>query len=446
VEVRVLGLWGICTAEIHDVYLHESVIAELGVGMSVRVDDVSRASRSTSASSSSSASRAPSTPASDSSEGDLCEFGLHVVRRGIVLGGQFQVQRRLSGSKASTVWECITNLSDGDRDPRLAVKVYQGSERYRELAQREMRLWERVARARAASSDGDPCLVRFQGGFVHVGGYCQHQCLMFELLGPTALQIAQRCRGDKFPASLLCALARDALTALLFLHQRCGIIHTDVKPENFLTRFERRPPLKRLRTDASQSSRLEAVGALCDSEVTFCLADLGNGRFLEEPRSGTIQTCEYRSPEVLLGEDFDKASDIWSLACTVFECATGRYLFDPRLVQTMEPFERCGEGGCASDSEIEEEHLAQIQELCGPFPEALVSKASARRQATFINEPGRGWVLKSSRDRPVRVGRTLRERLAGADVSGFTPFLMPMLAVEPSCRAAAQSLLESLPS
>ena len=42
-----------------------------------------------------------------------------------------------------------------------------------------------------------------------------------------------------------------------------------------------------------------------------------------------IQTRQYRSLEVILGSGYDTSADMWSLACIVFELATGECLFDP---------------------------------------------------------------------------------------------------------------------
>jgi serine/threonine protein kinase len=43
-----------------------------------------------------------------------------------------------------------------------------------------------------------------------------------------------------------------------------------------------------------------------------------------------VQTRQYRSPEVILGQKWDTTIDMWSLACMVFELATGDLLFCPK--------------------------------------------------------------------------------------------------------------------
>ena len=45
-------------------------------------------------------------------------------------------------------------------------------------------------------------------------------------------------------------------------------------------------------------------------------------------RKSTFQTRYYRSPEIILGLDYDKKIDLWSLGCTIFELITGNILFN----------------------------------------------------------------------------------------------------------------------
>lgn len=64
--------------------------------------------------------------------------------------------------------------------------------------------------------------------------------------------------------------------------------------------------------------------------------------------------CEqYRCPEVITGMGYDTSSDIWSVACVLFEAATGDVLFNPRSGATWSR---------------DDDHLAMFIELLGPMP------------------------------------------------------------------------------
>ena len=59
-------------------------------------------------------------------------------------------------------------------------------------------------------------------------------CIETELLGPNLLDLIKDFRYQGCPLSLVKAVARAALEGLAFLHGRCRVIHTDIKPENIL--------------------------------------------------------------------------------------------------------------------------------------------------------------------------------------------------------------------
>jgi serine/threonine-protein kinase SRPK3 len=62
---------------------------------------------------------------------------------------------------------------------------------------------------------------------------------------------------------------------------------------------------------------------------------------------------------------------MWSLACLVFELATGDLLFDPRA---------------GKDYERDDDHLALVSELCGRVPRRVWS--AGKRGKEFFNRAG----------------------------------------------------------
>ena len=67
-----------------------------------------------------------------------------------------------------------------------------------------------------------------------------------------------------------------------------------------------------------------------EKNVRIKIADLGNACWTHYHFASEIQTRQYRSPEVLIGANYNTTADIWSFACMIFEMLTGDFLFDPR--------------------------------------------------------------------------------------------------------------------
>ena len=95
-----------------------------------------------------------------------------------------------------------------------------------------------------------------------------------------------------------------------------------------------------------------------DNELNIKIADLGNATYTNQHFTNQIQTRQYRSPEIILKyKSWGSSTDIWSLGCIIFELITGDFLFDPH------------EGDGKNMFDKDEDHLAQIVELLGHFPD-----------------------------------------------------------------------------
>ena len=104
------------------------------------------------------------------------------------------------------------------------------------------------------------------------------------------------------------------------------------------------------------------------------IVDLGNACWTYKHFASDIQTRQYRCPEVIVGAKYDTSADIWSLACLIFELATGDLLFDPRASET-------------DDYDRDEDHLAQMYELLGKIPKKVA--LSGKYSKNFFNKKGR---------------------------------------------------------
>lgn len=82
-----------------------------------------------------------------------------------------------------------------------------------------------------------------------------------------------------------------------------------------------------------EDAKMHERGPLVDENISLKICDMGNGCWTHHHFTQKIQTRQYRGPEVMLGIDYDTSSDLWSLACMVFELITGDFLFDPRKGQ-----------------------------------------------------------------------------------------------------------------
>jgi len=160
------------------------------------------------------------------------------------------------------------------------------------------------------------------------------------------------------------------------------------------------------------------------SNAKIKIVDLGNACWTHKHFTEDIQTRQYRSPEVLLGANYDTSADMWSLACIVFELLTGDLMFDPRAGKSWNR---------------EEDHLALIIELLGDFPKTLLN--AGKHTADYFNKRGElkhihhlnYWAMKD----------VLREKykFTDTDAREISEFLMPILEISPKHRATAAECL-----
>ncbi|XP_072238906.1 SRSF protein kinase 3-like isoform X2 [Leuresthes tenuis] len=160
-------------------------------------------------------------------------------------------------------------------------------------------------------------------------------------------------------------------------------------------------------------------------KILIKIADLGNACWVHKHFTEDIQTCQYRSVEVLIGASYDTPADIWSTACMAFELTTGDYLFDP---QSGAAFSR------------EEDHIAHIIELLGPLPSqfALSGKNSKR----YFNR--KGQLRRISKLKPWSLLEILLDKYEWPreEAVNFSSFLLTMLELLPEKRATAAQCLK----
>ncbi|RUO95760.1 kinase-like domain-containing protein [Jimgerdemannia flammicorona] len=188
---------------------------------------------------------------------DYCKGGYHPIRIGDeFFDGRYTIVRKLGWGHFSTVW-----LARDNRSRRhVALKVVKSAPHYTETALDEIKLLERVVTANP-SAIGRRYVVELLDHFKHKGPNGTHICMVFEVLGENLLSLIKRYKHRGIPGHLVKQIAKQVLMGLDYMHRECGIIHTDLKPENVLVCIEDVEELvqrEMLSVSAKQSKRHSA--------------------------------------------------------------------------------------------------------------------------------------------------------------------------------------------
>eukprot|EP01133_Synstelium_polycarpum_P000408 gene408-482_t len=219
---------------------------------------------------------------------------------------------------------------DHKTDQLVALKILRNQKRFRDQADIEIKILEYL-------KNNDP---NSTANIVHLNDHFtfrNHLCITFELLSMNLYDFLKMNQFQGFNLSLIRRFAAQLLTSLRFLSKR-HIIHADLKPENILLKQPTKSGIK--------------------------LIDFGSSCFENEQIFTYIQSRFYRSPEVILGIQYDKAIDIWSLGCILAELYMGSPLFP---------------------GHNEPEILACVMELFG-VPNPSIIQASTRKEVFFEDD------------------------------------------------------------
>ncbi|KRZ59490.1 SRSF protein kinase 1 [Trichinella nativa] len=172
--------------------------------------------------------------------------GYLVVNLGDVLNGHYYVIRKIGWGHFSTVWLGW----DVNSKQFVALKIVKSAEHYAETAQDEIKLLNSVRNSDPDDSKRDR-VINMLDHFTILGDHGIHVCMVFEVLGHNLLRmiIQTNYRGIPIPQvkrimkQVLCfycgylkllIVCFQVLEGVEYLHNKCKIIHTDIKPENVL--------------------------------------------------------------------------------------------------------------------------------------------------------------------------------------------------------------------
>jgi serine/threonine-protein kinase SRPK3 len=197
------------------------------------------------------------------------------------------------------------------------------------------------------------------GNFIHLpiehfwinGPNGHHLCIVFEVAGPAIAQLTRK--NTKIKAEDAQRMALQVTQCLGFLHSRkIGVAHGDLTTSNILlelNNFDSLPVGKlqeilghpsgdRLRPFTGRTlahSAPEFVYQAADLtklsqfySANIILIDFGAAFFLDNMPDGVRIPAQFCSPELLTESLCGKPSDVWALACTIFEMRCGRLLFE----------------------------------------------------------------------------------------------------------------------
>ena len=186
-------------------------------------------------------SRSPSTSSSSEDEGtentadeedseDYCKGGYHPVQVGEQYKeGKYTIVRKLGWGHFSTVWLSKDNTTG----KHVALKVVRSAAHYTETALDEIKLLDKVVKANK-DHPSRRHVVSLLDSFQHKGPNGMHVCMVFEVLGENLLGLIKKWNHRGIPMALVKQITKQVLLGLDYLHRECGIIHTDLKPENVL--------------------------------------------------------------------------------------------------------------------------------------------------------------------------------------------------------------------
>lgn len=160
---------------------------------------------------------------------DYCKGGYHPVKIGDLFLNRYHVTRKLGWGHFSTVWLCW-DLQD---KRFVALKVVKSAYHFTETALDEIKLLKDVRDA----DPNDPKrnkTVQLLNDFKISGINGLHVCMVFEVLGDNLLKLIIKSDYRGIPRNNVKRIIRQVLEGLDYLHTKCNIIHTDIKPENVL--------------------------------------------------------------------------------------------------------------------------------------------------------------------------------------------------------------------
>lgn len=325
------------------------------------------------------------------------------AQKGDVILGRYEICRELGVGTFGKVYKCL----DAKHKDVVALKVVRRIRKYRESARIEASILSDVySRQKKERSN---FIVKMYSHFEFDGYYC----MVFERLGVSLYDFLKSQDHRGLPMMCVRDVAWQMIAGVAFLH-RMRLIHTDLKLENILL----------MHSDAADYTYPDGSTVRIPRSWQVKIIDFGGATYDDERKSSTINTRQYRGPEVTLELGWSFPSDIWSVGCMIAEVYTGDLLF-------------------ATHGNLE--HLALMERCLGAFPSFVLKSPVFSKYFRSRDCSVRVSELSSSSQEHVNAMPALADlfqRQPGDASSGIVELLGGMLQLNPAKRTTAQQALE----
>nr|GMD21239.1 serine/threonine-protein kinase prpf4B [Ipomoea batatas] len=248
--------------------------------------------------------------------------GYYSYRFGEVLDGRYEIIASHGKGVFSTVVRA-RDLKAKPGDPEeVAIKMIRNNETMYKAGMEELVILKKLVGA--DPEDRRHC-VRFLSSFK----YRNHLCLVFESLHMNLREVLKKFgRNIGLKLTAVRTYAKQLFISLKHL-KNCGVLHSDIKPDNMLVN---------------------------EAKNVLKLCDFGNAMFAGKNEiTPYLVSRFYRAPEIILGLPYDHPIDMWSVGCCLFELYIGKVLFPGPTNNDM---------------------LRLHMEFKGPFPKKMLRKAA----------------------------------------------------------------------
>lgn len=208
---------------------------------------------------------------------DYCKGGYYPVMIGDLFNGRYHVVRKLGWGHFSTVWLCWDLL----KKRFVALKVVKSAPHYTETAVDEIKLL-RCVRDSDPSDPHRETIVQLIDDFKISGVNGVHVCMVMEVLGHQLLKWIIKSNYMGLPLVCVKSIIKQVLQGLDYLHTKCKIIHTDIKPENILLQADD-VYVRRLAAEATIWQRAGAAPP-SGSSVSTAPRDVQGGKLSKNKR------------------------------------------------------------------------------------------------------------------------------------------------------------------